>query len=114
MSRPRLESAKFICYNAVTAALRKHGAAKGAPMIDSWGIFLIMTGTVLVVISVFRHVAKRRQLGDVYDKYIKSIKLPPLEEPNDFGQKMRWAIDIDEPEENKSPGGSEPPADKSS
>lgn len=67
-----------------------------------WSIFLIILGTVLVIVSVFRHVARRRQFGSGYDEYINKVRLPKIQERNEFGEKVKWAIDLDERDEDGS------------
>ncbi len=62
------------------------------------GLFLIMFGIMIVVVSVFRHVARRRSFGSGYDIFMRKNKLDWPVEKNEFGEKVRWAIDLDEPD----------------
>jgi hypothetical protein len=62
------------------------------------GLFHIMFGIMIVVASVFRHVARRRTFGSGYELYMRKNKLHWPVESNEFGQKVLWTIDLDEPD----------------
>ncbi len=65
---------------------------------SSFRMLLLFLGGVLIVFSVLRHIAKRREIGASYTKYIHDIKLKPLNESNEFGQKVKWIVEDDEHE----------------
>jgi len=73
-------------------------------------IFFLAVGTVMVIISVFRHVAKRRQFGDSYTRYIREVKFKPYSETNEFGQRVKWIVEDNEPDRTKTTESPESPA----
>jgi len=74
--------------------------------------FYILLGMILIAISLVK-MGMNRTLRESRKKDILKQKIPPrLPEANDFGQKIKWAIDTDEYRRNKeSSSGPEPPAD---
>ncbi|MFC1474971.1 hypothetical protein ACFLQK_02890 [bacterium] len=72
-------------------------------------ISLFVAGIVIIMLAVYRHMAKRRQFGESYTEYIKKKKLPPLRESKEFGQNIKWVIEPHERQEEPDPGSSEPP-----
>lgn len=75
--------------------------------------FLVIIGIMAIMFAIFRHMAKRRDFGESYTRYINEHRLPPLDESNDLGQKVKWIIEPDEQNEERNTGGTEHPAGES-
>lgn len=63
---------------------------------SSFRVILMFLGGVLVVFSVLRHIARRREFGASYTEHINKVKYKPLVESNEFGQKIKWIYEDNE------------------
>lgn len=76
------------------------------------GLYLAILGALLILYSLVR--TRRRIKTDraVIPKNNDDVKRAPLKDANDFGQKIKWAVNIDEPSKKRPPGRTEPPTGK--
>jgi hypothetical protein len=79
----------------------------------TFSMILMGVGFMLVIFSVVRSGRKNRgRATREINNSMKNLHFHYKQESNDFGQKVKWAIDIDEPGKERPSGGSEPPAVK--
>lgn len=72
---------------------------------------LLFGGLLILILVMLRLMAKNRMSGEAVKKDIKIRERAAFRvEPNDYGQKIKWAVDIDDGKNGRSSGGSEPPA----
>lgn len=54
---------------------------------------LIIIGALIIIVIVFKQLARRRRFGESYTKYIENVKLRTPVYRNEFGENIRWLVD---------------------
>gem|GEM_PF-4776163 len=75
------------------------------------GLFILIF--VMIRLMFRNNNIRRTQKKDVKSIEEKLVELRMKTEANDFGQKLKWAVDTDNGKENRPSGGAEPPTGRS-
>jgi hypothetical protein len=76
--------------------------------------YLMLGGIFIIIFVMIRLMGKNREIGRKYRTDVKSIeekrvRLRMQTEANDFGQKLKWAVDTEDGKERRPSGGTKPP-----
>ena len=82
---------------------------------SSFGTMMLFGGILIIIFVMVRLMGKNRAIGAKYKKEAASIEekravMKAKTQANDFGQKLKWAVDIDDGKKDRPSGGAKPPA----
>ena len=75
---------------------------------------LLFGGLIIILFVMVRLMAKNRDVSAKQKKDLKSIEemralMKVKTQANDFGQKIKWSVDIDDGKKDRPSGGPKPP-----
>jgi hypothetical protein len=80
-----------------------------------FGTMLLFGGILIIIFVMVRLMMKNRDISAKYKKEALSIEekramMKAKTEANDFGQKLKWSVEIDDGKKDRPSGGAKPPA----
>lgn len=70
---------------------------------------LLFLGIFILILIMVRLMYKNRRTNEMLKKTTKKIEERKIVDGRDFGQKIKWAVDIDDGKQDRPAGGTEPP-----
>ncbi len=69
---------------------------------------LIFFGILVLIVVMVRLMYKNRRTNEMLKKTTKKLEDRAIVDGKDFGQKIKWAVDIDNGKHDRSAGGTKP------